>query len=278
MLIAAKQLVKVVGGVGHIDDGTKNHRFFEAALALQAVGALNGRSALERWATEYASKGMAMERPNGIMPEDGGHDSGYQALGLSYATRYLALATGTRVYGPLYRVIQKGENWELSRVRADGTIDQSGDTRTTGCKERDATGHCKTTFYASIFNALARWSEITGDKYFQRAAYKVWLRNWAMQPGDVLPPPGLHARPHTVASGQWLTVSGAGFQPLETVKVYFGAVDEATIEADQTGSFGGHSPRPNAHFPVPAVSLGTYTIVARGSYGTVRHTQVTVTG
>ena len=37
---------------------------------------------LVKWPHAYAWDGIAMERANGVMPEDGGHDSGYQALGM----------------------------------------------------------------------------------------------------------------------------------------------------------------------------------------------------
>ena len=47
---------------------------------------------------------------------------------------------------------------------------------------------------------------------------------------------------------------------------------------NQLGSFGGHSPQPNAHFPLPAAGPGLHTITARGSFGTIRDTRITVTG
>lgn len=139
-------------------------------------------------------------------------------------------------------------------------------------------GQCKTANYAEIANALARWSVIARDPRFQRAAYSVWLQNWQLVPGDVLPAPGLFARPESIRAGQWLTVWGTRFQPLETVKVYLGRTLMQTVRCDQIGSFGGHSPRPNAHFPLPSLSPGVYTITARGSLGTVRRTTITVTG
>jgi hypothetical protein len=171
---AALHMISIVGGVGHIDDTTKNHRYYEAALALEATGLLSHDRILQRWSTVYAREGMRMERPDGVMPENGGHDTGYQALGLTYATRYLELRGHGPLVSRLYQTLQRGEDWELSRVRPDGAIDQSGDTRSTGCKERNPQGQCKTTMYAPIFNALARWSVISGEARFQRASHQVW--------------------------------------------------------------------------------------------------------
>lgn len=273
---AARHLVTVVHGLGNIDDATKNHRFYEAAMALGSTGVLAGDQTLVRWSSRYAWEAIHMERPDGVMPEDGGHDTGYQGLGMIHAARYLDLVAAGRLRRALYEALARGERWELSRVYANGTIDQRGDTRTAGCQERNPEGQCKTTSYATIFGALARWGVITHDSRFVRAAYNVWLQNWRHVPGDVLPPPGLHVQPAVARPGQWLTVSGAGFQPLETVRVYFGRTLEETIRCDQTGRFGGHSSQPNAHFPVPGDRAGAYTITAHGSEGTIRAARITV--
>ena len=247
-------------------------------MALGATGVLAGDRTLRRWSSLYAAQGVRMQRPDGVMPEDGGHDTGYQALGMVHAARYLELVASGALRTSLFAALQRGEVWEASRVRADGTVNQQGDTRTSGCRERDPAGRCKTTFYAPIFDALARWSVIAGDSRYERLAYRVWLQNWQLVPGDVLPHPGLWADPQQLGSGQWLTVHGAGFQPLEVVRIYFDDRLEQTIPCDQIGSFGGHSPQPNAHFPLPAAGPGLHTITARGSFGTIRDTRITVTG
>lgn len=275
---AARHLARLAGAPGRVDDPTKNHRFFEAAMALGATGVLAGDKGLQRKSAVYAREGIRMQQPDGIMPEDGGYDSGYQALGMVHAARYLELLAPGALRQSLFTALRRGEAWEISRVRSDGTVDQRGDTRTSGCRERDPAGRCKTTFYAPIFDALARWSVIAGDTRYERVAYRVWLQNWQRVPGDVLPQPGLWAEPDPVQRGQWLTVHGAGFQPLEIVRVYFDGHPVQTLACDQIGSFGAHSPQPNAHFPLPGAAPGRHTITARGSLGTVRRAEVTVTG
>jgi hypothetical protein len=274
---AEYHMVRSVGGAPHIDDATKNHRWFEEALALQATGILSNDRTLQSWAKRYAARGIKMARPDGVMPEDGGHDSGYQALGLTFATRYLALIGGESANPSLDAVVKRGEAWELSRVRPDGTINQSGDTRTAGCQERDPQGRCKSVFLATIFNALARWAVLANDKAYRRVALTVWLQNWASQPGDVLPAPGLFAKPSTLKNGEWVTVSGTRFQPLERVRVYLDQTLIQTVKCDQIGSFGGHSPVGGPHFPIQSLAPGTHTIVGKGSLGTVRKTTITVT-
>jgi hypothetical protein len=174
---AAYAMVRSVGGAGKIDDTTKNHRQFEAAIALGATGVLTHDKTLTHWSTLYAWKGIRMERKSGVMPEDGGHDSGYQALGMVDATKYLELVARGSLYSALYGALAKGESWELSRIEPDGSVNQSGDTRTVGCKEQNTAGACKTVFYAPIFSALARWAAISGDARFATASQSVWHRS-----------------------------------------------------------------------------------------------------
>jgi hypothetical protein len=171
---AAYAMVRHVGGPGKIDDTTKNHRYYEAAIALGSVAVLMHDRTLRTWSALYARHAIAMERPDGVMPEDGGHDSGYQALGMVSASRYLTLVATGHLYRSLYAVLQRGEAWELSRIEPDGAVNQSGDTRTVGCKERGPNGQCKVVFYAPIFSALARWAAISGDAHYAAVSYRVW--------------------------------------------------------------------------------------------------------
>jgi len=272
---AAWHAEKIVGR-GKVDDPTKNHRFFEAALGLMGAGRLARDRRLVSRSRLYARRGIRMSRPNGIMPEDGGHDSGYQAVGLNDAIRFLTLDSNAALDRSLRAAISRAERWELSRVRGNGTINQTGDTRTNGCEERSPDGACKTTFYAPIFAALARWAALSGDQTYQLAAYHVWLQNWAHMPGDVLPTPGLFASTRTVQPGQTLTVWGTRFQPLEVVQVFFGGKLVATATCDQIGSFGGRSATPNAKFVVPPTAGGTVVVRAVGDNGTRRRIDVTI--
>jgi hypothetical protein len=174
---AAYYMVRSAGGPGSIDDHTKNHRYFEAAIALGAVSILANDTTLRDWSALYASQGIRMQRPNGIMPEDRGHDSGYQAVGMVHAIRYLELVAHGSLRGALQRALQRGEAWEMSRVGPDGSINQMGDTRTAGCRERNPQGQCKTVFYAPVFSAFAHWAAVAGSPVYQQASYMVWLKS-----------------------------------------------------------------------------------------------------
>lgn len=174
---AAHYMVHTVDGAGHIDDYVKNHRWFEAAIALGATGILAHDPILVRWSRVYAWHGIHMARSNGVMPENGGHDSGYQALGMVSASRYLELVASGSLYTSLYQALERGEVWESSRIAPDGSVNQAGDTRTAGCREHDPVGRCKTVFYAPIFSALAHWAAISGDSHFATMAHRVWLHS-----------------------------------------------------------------------------------------------------
>lgn len=162
---------------GHIDDPSKEDRFFEGAIALESVGVLTDDSGMEARAATYASEGLRMTRPNGVMPENDGHDSSYQALGLIYATRFLELTGPGALYRALYQKVSLGESWLLSRVNGNGTINRSGDSRTgPSCPERSGSGACKTDNPTAVYGALMRWGVIRNDGRFRNAAHQVWFQ------------------------------------------------------------------------------------------------------
>lgn len=172
---------------GHIDDGGKEERFFEAAVALASTADLAKDSFLLDRARVYAKNGMRMTEPNGVWTENGVdgrccHDSSYQAMGLVYGTRYLELIAGTPLGHHLYADVAKGEAWEISRVRANGTVNTTGNSRTSGCAERSQlTGKCKTIDLEAVFSALMRWGVLSDNQRFRARAEKVWALNLAEQ-------------------------------------------------------------------------------------------------
>lgn len=270
---------------GHIDDGGKEERFFEASLALESIGLLTGDRQLETSAGVYAHEGIRMTRGNGVWTENGGHDSSYQAIGLVYGARYLALLGTAAPSRAMHKALAVGEAWELSRVHRDGSIDRNGDDRTgPTCPERDASGTCKTVDLIAVAGALMRWGVMDHEVPYERRAYQVWLQNWKRMPGDVLPAPAMFVKPagmtvKEIGYGWPLWVGATRFQPLERVRIYFGKILVGTATCDQIGSFGGHSPISAVKFTLPSgTQPGVYTLRAQGGYGTRRHTQVTITG
>lgn len=171
----------------HIDDSSKEERFFEGALALKATGDLAGDKFLQTRAQTYAKNGMRLTKPNGVWTENGlngrcCYDSSYQAIGLVYGTRYLELMAGTKLADRINQTVERGEKWEISRVRPDGTVISKGNSRTYGCSEQSQlTGKCKTIDLEAIFSALMRWGVLAKNQHFKDVAEKVWELNLKRQ-------------------------------------------------------------------------------------------------
>ncbi len=60
-------------------------------------------------------------------------------------------------------MIVHGLGWLSARIRPDGTVDQSGNTRTGFGQERGPQGNLKTMSYGSAYRAYFYWAMITND-------------------------------------------------------------------------------------------------------------------
>ena len=70
MRLAANYIVQTWWGhPGHIDDGGKEERKFEAAVALESVGILSHDTGLQQRAAVYVRSAIRMTQPNGIWTE-----------------------------------------------------------------------------------------------------------------------------------------------------------------------------------------------------------------
>ena len=114
-----------------------------------------------------------MEDPSGYNPEKGGYDCSYHAVGLVFAERYYDIVADAEMKEKLFRMLQKANAWLRSRVRADGTIDATGNTRTGVGQELSRQGEVKKVSYSQISRAFYRWSLISGNATFERLAEEV---------------------------------------------------------------------------------------------------------
>jgi hypothetical protein len=277
----------------HIDDSGKEERFFEAANALESVGILAGDTKLGKDAKVYAKNGAAMTEPNGIWTEHGlgkrcCHDSSYQALGLINGLEYITLSD-LDSSSKAYQAVQRGEKWEYSRTRPDGTVNQSGDDRTgPNCPEKNSAGQCKTLDIVAVKDAIMRWGVLSGDQAFIRRAYYISLRACIERKMCVLPTPGLNDRGVSLTVKQaddgapvWL--SGAGFQPYEGITISFDGATIGTVTTDEKGTFGDIKGVWTSAIPPLKVELpssttpGTYSFTATGDYGTTERLAITIT-
>jgi hypothetical protein len=146
------------------------HRFWLYAAALGDAGKLTGDARLLAIAGQFARRGMAVQRTNGIDPEKGGFDVGYQAFGLVLAARYFIVADSQERAG-IRRMLRKGIGWLASRVEGNGDIDGSGSTRI-GI-EHDRRGGVKQVFYGVVVGAFGSYAYVTGDHSYDALALRV---------------------------------------------------------------------------------------------------------
>lgn len=111
---------------------TFHHRFFlnSAVLFLssEAVQGMSG-SVLEQ-AYAWMAEGMRRQEEDGAITEFGGHDTGYQSLSITFASGVLMACTlHPDFHAKLDRCARKAVSWILGRVREDGIIDDSGNSR-----------------------------------------------------------------------------------------------------------------------------------------------------
>lgn len=138
------------------------HRFWIKAALMEQASQLSGEVSLSAIATDYANRAIAQQTADGIYPERGGYDVGYQATGIVYATRYWIYCDDAAQRARVAASVARGLRWLGQRVDADGRVDSSG-SRRIGV-ERTWTGRIKGMPYGLVAEAFAAGAAITGDR------------------------------------------------------------------------------------------------------------------
>jgi len=149
-----------------------SHRWFACAAALGESGVLLHDKKLLLKARPLLQGGIRSQLASGIYLEKGGFDSGYQAAGMIYATRYYALVADGADQAALKRSLNKGMAWLVSRIRSDGTVSAEGNTRTAG-QEVGRSGNVKGVEPKFVVRALGFWAALTNDAALSSVARKV---------------------------------------------------------------------------------------------------------
>jgi hypothetical protein len=147
------------------------HRFWLYAAALGDAGKLTGDARLLAISGQFARRGVLAQRANGVDPEKGGFDVGYQAAGLVFAARYLVVADSLAGRAGILRMLRKGIGWLASRVEANGDVDGTGSTRI-GI-EHDRSGRIKQVFYGVLVEAFGSYAYVSGDHGYDALALRV---------------------------------------------------------------------------------------------------------
>ena len=120
---------------GQAHDAPYTHRFYLDADALGEAGVLVRDDGLVRASRDYVRRGLARQDPSGFNPEKGGSTS-YHAVGLLFAETYYTVVADDELRGEMQPMLVRGLGWLADWVRADGTVDQTGNTRTGFGQER----------------------------------------------------------------------------------------------------------------------------------------------
>jgi hypothetical protein len=158
---------------GRTHNGPYTHRSYLVAAAFGEAGVLCGNRFLIDKSMDYIRAGISRQNPSGFNPEKGGYDCSYHAVGLVFAERYYDIVAEGELKQALYGMLERANSWLESRVRPDGTIDATGNTRTGLAQEKSRAGKTKKVSYGQTLRAFYHWYLISGDTTFKTVANTV---------------------------------------------------------------------------------------------------------
>lgn len=150
------------------------HRRFLDAAALGETGLIFHDDALLKKSVWLIRNGIALQHADGVNPERGGHDTSYQALGLLYACRYYQIVADEAMRAEMQGMLDRGFEWMLGRVRPDGSIDATGNTRTGPAAEPSRDGKPKGIDYHTPAICIAYRARLAGKPDLEETARRLF--------------------------------------------------------------------------------------------------------
>lgn len=150
------------------------HRRFLDAAAIGGTGLVFHDKALMEKGVWLIRNGIAFQQPDGINPERGGPDTSYQALGLIYACRYYQTIADDAMRSEMLATLEKGYAWLLGRIKADGDIDATGNTRTGVSGEPSRDGKPKRLDYHTTAVSIVYWAHLSRNSEWEATAKRVF--------------------------------------------------------------------------------------------------------
>ncbi|MGK7878194.1 MAG: hypothetical protein AB4426_34280 [Xenococcaceae cyanobacterium] len=148
------------------------HRRYLVAAALGLTGKLAGDRELIDYARQSIEEGLSLQRPDGVNPERGGHDSSYQMAGVIYAARWVTYLPDDPLTPRVIEMIEGALAWEESRILPSGEISSQGNTRTGG-QESVRIGQVKKINQREVLRGFAYWASVTGNPRWIVIANKI---------------------------------------------------------------------------------------------------------
>jgi hypothetical protein len=175
--VARWLMIPAVASRGQANNRPYTHRRWILATALSLTAELRNAPDIAAAAIPYVNEALSLQWQNGVNPEKGGGDINYQAFGILLASEYMTVCTDPTLCNAINDMIQRGLNWELSKIDTQGNVSAVCSTRTR--VERGRSGALKTINHREIIQALTTGSIITGDTNFLTNAQNVALnRQW----------------------------------------------------------------------------------------------------
>jgi hypothetical protein len=152
-----------------VDANAPNRLFFDA-LAFQACGQLTGQPTSR--ASRFVALALAKARADGVFEEGGGSDTTYQAVSVRVSLAVLLAGYEGADTEALWQANIAGAHWLAERVRADGSVDSSQNTRTCAGGETFM-GREKKLSLKTVFQALAYSGALAEDDQLIESATRV---------------------------------------------------------------------------------------------------------
>jgi hypothetical protein len=161
------------GEAGIIEKSSKAvNRIIIAAKAFGTCGRVLRDEALVEVARRLARHALTLRDADGVFIEHGGRDSSYNVVSI-YFGQVLALHVDLPEFETALR---KATAWQLGRIRPDGDVDVTGNTRTGVGKEPGYDGKPKGVNYNEAIFALAYAGVVHDDDRCMDAARRVFNR------------------------------------------------------------------------------------------------------
>lgn len=149
------------------------NRFVFDGLAFYLNGRILGNGEFKEIGEWFIEQNLATQRSDGIFVEHGGYDSSYQAVSLWKLQIYWLNSDEGALRNEVMAAIEKGMNWQKTRVFSNGQVDSTGNTRTGNCQEQIG-GQCKEINYPEVIFNFFYYASIKGDSKSRELANRVF--------------------------------------------------------------------------------------------------------
>jgi hypothetical protein len=156
------------------------NRIFIAAKAFGLCGLVLKDEQLIALSRKLVAHGLTRRDADGIFSENGGRDSSYNAVSILFGQTLALHLPLPEFEAALPKVVA----WQITRIRANGEVDVTGNTRTGVGKEPSYFGEPKTVNYGEVVQALTMYGLVHNDKAALAAAERAfgfWRASQAAQ-------------------------------------------------------------------------------------------------